>query len=91
MDKLKGFVMSSTLYGQRKPSYTNVKIISSVPVVGLRDSNFEKQVIVSDPYAIKSAKKKTDIRKGFVLGAGTSMNSPRQTPLEHSWTKGMKN
>ncbi|WP_342498303.1 hypothetical protein [Bacillus sp. FSL M8-0350] len=90
MDKLKGFVMSSTLYGQRKPSYTKVKIVSPTPVVGLRDSNFEKQIIVSDPFAIKSAKKKTDIRKGFVLG-GTTANAPRQTPLEHSWTKGMKN
>ncbi|MCM3365884.1 hypothetical protein HKK70_09440 [Bacillus safensis] len=90
MDKLKGFVMSSTLFGQRKPSYTKVKIVSPTPVVGLRDSNFEKQIIVSDPFAIKSAKKKTDIRKGFVLG-GTATNAPRQTPLEHSWTKGMKN
>ncbi|MEH7790391.1 hypothetical protein V7358_13460 [Bacillus pumilus] len=90
MDKLKGFVMSSTLFGQRKPSYTKVKNVSSTPVVGLRDSNFEKQIIVSDPFAIKSAKKKTDIRKGFVLG-GTTTNAPRQTPLEHSWTKGMKN
>ncbi|MBS4749446.1 hypothetical protein [Bacillus altitudinis] len=50
----------------------------------------KKQIIVSDPIAIKSAKKKTDIRKGFVLG-GSSMSAPRQTPLEHSWTKGMKN
>lgn len=90
MDKLKGFVMSSTLFGQRKPSYTKVKIVSPTPVVGLRDSNFEKQIIVSDPFAIKSTKKKTDTRKGFVLG-GSSMNAPRQTPLEHSWTKGMKN
>ncbi|MCY7542542.1 hypothetical protein P9173_09095 [Bacillus safensis] len=90
MDKLKGFVMSSTLFGQRKPSYTKVKIVSPTPVVGLRDSNFEKQIIVSNPFAIKSAKKKTDIRKGFVLG-GTTTNTPRQTPLEHSWTKGMKN
>ncbi|MGN7324770.1 hypothetical protein ACTHPT_13970 [Bacillus altitudinis] len=90
MDKLKGFVMGSTLYGQRKPSYTKVKIVPPAPVVGLRDSNFEKQIIVSYPYAIKSTTKKTDIRKGFVLG-GSSMNSPRQTPLEHSWTKGMKN
>lgn len=90
MDKLKGFVMSSTLFGQRKPSYTKVKIVSPTPAVGLRDSNFEKQIIVSDPFAIKSAKKKTDIRKGFVLG-GTTTNAPRQTPLEHSWTKGMKN
>ncbi|MGN7329710.1 hypothetical protein [Bacillus altitudinis] len=90
MDKLKGFVMSSNLYGQRKPSYTSVKIIPPTPVVGLRDSNFEKQIIVSDPIAIKSDKKKTDIRKGFVLG-GTTTNAPRQTPLEHSWTKGMKN
>ncbi|WP_339239861.1 hypothetical protein NST06_10950 [Bacillus sp. FSL P4-0322] len=90
MDKLKGFVMSSTLFGKRKPSYTIVKIVSPTPVVGLRDSNFEKQIIVSEPFTIKSAKKKTDIRKGFVLG-GSSMNAPRQTPLEHSWTKGMKN
>lgn len=90
MDKLKGFIMSSTLYVQRKPSYTKVKIIPPTPAVGLRDSNFEKQIIVSDPIAIKSAKKKTDIRKGFVLG-GSSMSAPRQTPLEHSWTKGMKN
>lgn len=90
MDKLKGFVMSSNLYGQRKPTYTKVKIIPPAPIVGLRDSNFEKQIIVSDPISIKLAKKKTDIRKGFVLG-GSSMNSPRQTPLEHSWTKGMKN
>ncbi|WP_242730102.1 hypothetical protein [Bacillus altitudinis] len=90
MDKLKGFVMSSTLFGQRKPSYTKVKIVSPTPVVGLRDSNFEKQIFVSDLFAIKSAKKKTDIRKGFVLG-GTTTNAPRQTPLEHSWTKGMKN
>ncbi|WP_144534040.1 hypothetical protein [Bacillus pumilus] len=90
MDKLKGFVMSSNLYGQRKPSYTSVKIIPPTPVVGLRDSNFEKQIIVSDPFAIKSAKKKTDIRKGFVLG-GSSNSTPRKTPLEHSWTKGMKN
>ncbi|MFP7265866.1 hypothetical protein [Bacillus altitudinis] len=90
MDKLRGFVMSSTLFGQRKPSYTKVKIVSPTPVVGLRDSDFEKQIIVSDPFAIKSAKKKTDIRKGFVLG-GTTTNAPRQTPLEHSWTKGMKN
>ncbi|MFP3751808.1 hypothetical protein [Bacillus altitudinis] len=82
--------MSSTLFGQRKPSYTKVKIVSPTPVVGLRDSDFEKQIIVSDPFAIKSAKKKTDIRKGFVLG-GTTTNAPRQTPLEHSWTKGMKN
>ncbi|MGA4713183.1 hypothetical protein [Bacillus safensis] len=90
MDKLKGFVMNSTLFGQRKPSYTKVKIVSPTPVVGLRDSNFEKQIIISDPIAIKSAKKKADIRNGFVLG-GSSMNAPRQTPLEHSWTKGMKN
>ncbi|WP_333980648.1 hypothetical protein [Bacillus pumilus] len=90
MDKLKGFVMSSNLYGQRKPSYSSVKIMPPTPVVGLRDSNFEKQIIVSDPFVIKSAKKKTDITKGFVLG-GSSMNAPRQTPLEHSWTKGMKN
>ncbi len=90
MDKLKGFVMSSTLYGRRKPSYEKVKIIPPAPVVGLRVSNFKKQIITSNPFAIKSAKKKTDIRKGFVLG-GSSMNSPRQSPLEHSWTKGMKN
>ncbi|MDM5298053.1 hypothetical protein QUF51_07770 [Bacillus pumilus] len=90
MNKLKGFVMSSSFFGQRKLSYTNVKIIPPAPVVGLRNSTFEKRIIVSDPYAIKTAEKKTDIRKGFVLG-GSSNNAPRQSPLEHSWTKGMKN